>query len=91
MASSIHTKHLFLNTLCLGFNKALDKREYLMIIRDHFCQFCIKSYVVTPNPDGSDEVSQHKVSMRKKKSYPQLSSNNPSYLELWFKQELYSR
>ena len=30
-------------------NRALDKREYLVIIRDNFCQFCTKSYVVTPH------------------------------------------
>ena len=29
--------------------KALDKMEYLVIIRDNFCQFCIKTYVVTPH------------------------------------------
>ena len=28
--------------------RALDKSEYLMIIRDNFCQFCIKTYGVTP-------------------------------------------
>ena len=31
------------------FSRALDKREYLMIIRDNFCLFCIKTYVVTPH------------------------------------------
>ena len=34
-----------------------------MIIRDNFCLFCIKTYVVTPHlksqQDGSDERSQH--------------------------------
>ena len=29
--------------------RALDRREYLMIIRDNFCKFCIKPYVVTPH------------------------------------------
>ena len=28
---------------------ALDKREYLMIIRDNFCEFFIKTYIVTPH------------------------------------------
>ena len=27
--------------------RALYKREYLMIIRDDVCKFCIKTYVVT--------------------------------------------
>ena len=27
--------------------RALDKREYLVIIRDNFCLFCIQTYVVT--------------------------------------------
>ena len=27
--------------------RALDKKEYLMIIRDNCCLFCIKTYVVT--------------------------------------------
>ena len=30
-----------------GYHKALDKREYFVIIRDNLCQFCIK-YVMTP-------------------------------------------
>ena len=29
--------------------RAIDKREYLVIIRDNFCQFYIKTYVVTPH------------------------------------------
>ena len=29
------------------WSRALDKREYLMIIKDNFCYFCIKTYVVT--------------------------------------------
>ena len=29
--------------------RALDKRDYLIIIRDNFCLFCIKMYVVTPH------------------------------------------
>ena len=44
---------------------ALDKREYLVIIRDNLCPFCIKPNVVTPHLNrlnklnGSDEGSQH--------------------------------
>ena len=29
--------------------RGLDKREYLMIIRDNFCKFCIKTFVMTPH------------------------------------------
>ena len=61
--------------------RPLDKSEYLVMIRDNFCQFCTKTYVVT-NPssepshrDGSDGGSQHIVSIKNKKNYPQLSSN----------------
>ena len=45
-----------------------------MIIKDNFCYFYIKTYVVTSaelsRRDGSDEGSQHMVSMRNKKNYP---------------------
>ena len=37
-----------------------------------------------PHRDGSDEGSQHMVAMRNKIIIPQLSSNTPSYQELWF-------
>ena len=52
-------------------------REYLVIIRNNYCQFCTKTYVVTllsepSRCDGSDEGSQHMVSMRNKKSNPQI-------------------
>ena len=30
-------------------DRALDKREYLVIIKDNFCKFYIKTYVVTPH------------------------------------------
>ena len=46
------------------------KRGYLVIIRDNFCQFCTKTYVVTPRElprDSSDEGPQHMVSKRNKK------------------------
>ena len=38
--------------------KTVDKREYLVIIRDNFCQFCIKTYVVTPQLNRLDETVQ---------------------------------
>ena len=36
--------------------RAVDKREYLVIIRDNFCQFCIKTYAVTPHLNRLDEI-----------------------------------
>ena len=30
-----------------SMSRALDKSEYFVIIRDKFCSFCIKTYVVT--------------------------------------------
>ena len=38
--------------------RALDKREYLVIIRDSFCKFCIKTYVVTPHLNRPNEAVQ---------------------------------
>ena len=38
--------------------RAVDKREYLVIIRDNFCQSCIKTYVVTPNLNRLVETVQ---------------------------------
>ena len=38
--------------------RALVKREYVVIIRDNFCQFCIKSYVVTSHLNRLDEMVQ---------------------------------
>ena len=51
-----------------------------MIMRDNFCEFCINK-MLDPSSELSrfDEGSQHMVSMRNKKNYPQLSSNTPSY------------
>ena len=37
---------------------ALDKRAYLVIIRDTFCYFCIKPYVVTPHLNHLDGTIQ---------------------------------
>ena len=68
--------------------RALDKKEYLVIIKDYFCQFCMKAYVVTPHlncfeQDSSVEGSQHTVSIRNKKNYPSIIIKYSSYLELW--------
>ena len=73
-----------------GRDRALDKREYLVIIRDNFCLFCTKFYVVTPHlnrlyetvqirghRDGSDEGSQHMISMRNKKNFLSVIINTP--------------
>ena len=38
--------------------RALDKREYLVIIRDNFCLFCFEPYVVTPHLNRLDETVQ---------------------------------
>ena len=38
--------------------RALDKKEYLVIIWDNFCLFCIKSYVVIPHLNRLDETVQ---------------------------------
>ena len=37
-------------------NRAVDKREYLVIIRDNICLFCIKTYVVTPHLNCFEET-----------------------------------
>ena len=37
--------------------RALDK-EYLLIIRDIFCKFCIKTYVMTPHLNRVGETVQ---------------------------------
>ena len=38
--------------------RALDKREYLVIIRDNFYLFCFEPYVVTPQLNRLDETVQ---------------------------------
>ena len=60
--------------------RAVGMREYLMIIRDNFCLFSIKTYVVTPHMNRLDET----VQMRDRilvseliKNIPQVSSNIP--------------
>ena len=44
--------------LILDNFRALDKREYLVIIRDILCISCIKTYVVTPHLNRLDETVQ---------------------------------
>ena len=39
---------------------ALVEIEYLMIIRDNFCKFCIKTYVVTPHLNHLKKTVQMK-------------------------------
>ena len=39
---------LFMEKISPGI-RALDKREYLVIIRDDFLYICIKTYLVTPS------------------------------------------
>ena len=38
--------------------RALDKSEYLVIIRDNFCNLCIKPYVVTTHLNRLNEMVQ---------------------------------
>ena len=62
---------------CLHICRALDKKEYFVIIRDNFCQFCTKNLCCDPSSDpsrqdSSDEGSQHMVSIRNKKNYPSV-------------------
>ena len=57
-----------------------------MIIKDNFValhrNICCDPSSEPSQQDGSDEGSQHIVSMRYKNKYPQLSSNTLSYLQL---------
>ena len=39
-------------------NRAVDKREYLVIIRDNFCSFCLKTYDLTLHLNRLDETVQ---------------------------------
>ena len=38
--------------------RVLDKSEYLVIIRENFCRFCLKTYIVTPHLTPLDETVQ---------------------------------
>ena len=39
-------------------SRALDMMEYMVVIRDNFCKFCIKTYVVTPHLNCLKETVQ---------------------------------
>ena len=63
-------------------SSALDKKEYLVIITDNFCQFCTKTYVVTSHLNRLDETVQmrgHNIWFQReiRKIIQQLSSNTP--------------
>ena len=45
-----------LTIYCKPLSRALEKREYLVIIRDNFCQFCTKTGDVTPYLNRLDEM-----------------------------------
>ena len=66
----------FLRNWLTFIHIALDKREYLVIIRDNFCEFCIKTYVVNPSSDEMVQMRDHNIMvlMRNKKNYHQLLS-----------------
>ena len=62
--------------------RGLDNREYLVIIRDIFCQFCTLTYVVIPQLNHLDKTVQIRVhnirvQLEIRKSIPQLSPNTP--------------
>ena len=57
---SHHMKFLA-NVVLDGMSRALDKREHLMIIRDDFCSFCIKAYIVTLHLNRLVETVQMRV------------------------------
>ena len=42
-------RHFYHKPMTISVFRALDKREYLVIIRDDFCSLSIKTYVVTPH------------------------------------------
>ena len=69
------------------YNRALDKRKYLVIIRDNFLSVLHKNLCCDPSSepsrqDSSDEGSQHRVSMRNKKNYPSIIIKYSSYQDL---------
>ena len=62
--------------------RALDKREYLVIIRENFClilhiNICCDPSSEPSQRDASDEWSQHMVSIRNKKNYHQILPLEP--------------
>ena len=52
-----------------------------MIIRDSFCYFCTKTYVVTPHQNRFVETVQIKGLMRNKTNYPSAIIKYSSYVE----------
>ena len=63
-------------------SRALDKREYLLINKDNFCHFYIKTDIVTPHLNHLDKKVQmkgHNVRFKRKlrKIILQLSLNTP--------------
>ena len=52
----MYSEHVYL--IFFTETRALDNREYLVIIRDNFCQSCIKTYVVTPSLNRLVETVQ---------------------------------
>ena len=57
--------------------RALDKREYLLIKRDNFCEFYIKTCAVTPHLNNLDEM----VQMRGLQ-YMDLTRNKKNYCQI---------
>ena len=60
--------------------RALDKREYSMIIRDNICQFCMKTYVVTPHLVKT--VQMRVTTYDFKQKYSSIIINYHLYLQL---------
>ena len=54
----MHLKSIFSYGKYIISIRALDKREYLVMIKDIFSYFCIKTYVVTPHLNRLDETVQ---------------------------------
>ena len=66
-----------------NLHRALDKREYSLIIEAEFFLFLIENICCDPSSclDSSDEGPQHMFLCRINKIYPELSPNTPSHLE----------
>ena len=68
-------------------NQVIALDEYLMITEGYIFLFLIENIYCDPSSelshrDGSDEALQHVFYCRINKSYPELSPDTPSYLEL---------
>ena len=53
----VKVKATYKHVLC-PISIVLDKREYLVIIRDNFVQILVKTYVVTPHLNRLDKTVQ---------------------------------